>query len=179
MSEKKLLRSQVRLALDRLPENTKLAASAALRTSLEALPVFRQATVLAVFHPTAIEPDILPLLRHSAKTFLFPLCHPDKSLTWHRPNHRPVWRTSQFGICEPDPVKDPPVSPSSLDLVLVPGLAFTAEGNRLGHGAGFYDRFLATLPAGIPTIGLCFECQIFPALPTEPHDIRVGQVLYA
>ena len=49
-----------------------------------------------------------------------------------------------------------------LDLIVVPGLAFTAEGNRLGRGAGFYDRFLSGIPATTVKVGVCFEFQWFP-----------------
>ena len=59
------------------------------------------------------------------------------------------------------------------DLVLVPGLAFDAAGRRLGRGAGFYDRFLAGLPGGIPFVGVCFGCQVVDEVPAEAHDVRM------
>jgi len=61
------------------------------------------------------------------------------------------------------------------DLVLVPGLAFDRHGHRLGRGGGFYDRWLEK--TGLPTIGLCFSCQLVDAIPCEPHDIHVHAVL--
>jgi 5-formyltetrahydrofolate cyclo-ligase len=69
------------------------------------------------------------------------------------------------------------VDPGTIDLVIVPGLAFTVDGLRLGQGGGHYDRFLAGL--GVPTIGVCFAEQVLDALPGEPHDVRVGRVLAA
>lgn len=68
-----------------------------------------------------------------------------------------------------------PIDPSGLDLVIVPGRAFTASGIRIGRGLGYYDRFLANL--NIPTISLAFSFQIFPELPTEKHDISIPKVI--
>jgi 5-formyltetrahydrofolate cyclo-ligase len=73
-----------------------------------------------------------------------------------------------------------PISLESLDLVVVPGLAFDEAGNRLGRGMGYYDRFLGRLPKNIPTVGLAFDFQVvsdFP--PLEPHDFSVSKVLSA
>lgn len=62
-------------------------------------------------------------------------------------------------------------------LVFVPGLAFTREGQRLGRGAGFYDRFLTGRGANAVKIGICFEFQIVDSLPSEPHDVVLDAVV--
>ncbi|MEI9894979.1 MAG: 5-formyltetrahydrofolate cyclo-ligase [Chthoniobacter sp.] len=64
----------------------------------------------------------------------------------------------------------PIVSPAEIGAILVPGLAFTRQGERLGRGGGFYDRYLALLPGTTRKIGVCFALQLVEALPTEPHD---------
>ena len=69
----------------------------------------------------------------------------------------------------------PIVSP--VDLVLVPGLAFTRDGGRLGCGGGFFDRFLANRTPRAAKVGICFNFQIVPSLPLEAHDIKVGVVV--
>ena len=66
---------------------------------------------------------------------------------------------------------------SGLDLALVPGLAFDKKNNRLGRGAGYYDRFLHDLPSGIPAFGLAFDFQVVDCLPLQPHDIPVKRVI--
>ena len=58
-----------------------------------------------------------------------------------------------------------------------PGLAFTADGRRLGQGGGHYDRFLPRLRAGCVTIGAAFAEQLVDDLPTEPHDVRLDLVV--
>lgn len=62
-------------------------------------------------------------------------------------------------------------------LVLMPGLAFTPNGQRMGYGGGFYDRFLAEEPH--PTLALCYDFQLLPQLPVEEHDLPVDAVLSA
>lgn len=64
-----------------------------------------------------------------------------------------------------------------LDLVIVPGRAFTKQGVRIGRGLGFYDRFLATLPANIFTVSLAFSFQMFGELPVEKHDVMIGKII--
>lgn len=66
---------------------------------------------------------------------------------------------------------------SQLDLVLVPGLAFSPNGQRLGRGGGHFDRFLPTVPAGAVTIGLAFGFQVTDEIPAEAHDVVVGRVV--
>jgi len=72
-----------------------------------------------------------------------------------------------FGIPAPH---GPAVAPETVDVVVVPGLAFTVDGRRLGQGGGFYDRFLPLVRRDCVTIGVGFAEQIVDDLPTEPHD---------
>lgn len=83
--------------------------------------------------------------------------------------------TDAHGILEPREMQM--VDPQELIGVLVPGLAFDANGGRLGRGAGFYDRYLATLPQDCVTIGVCFACQCIGAVPCTAHDWRVDHVV--
>jgi 5-formyltetrahydrofolate cyclo-ligase len=70
------------------------------------------------------------------------------------------------------------VSLAEADLVVVPGLAFTRCGKRLGRGGGFYDRALADLPKTVKRLGICFEFQVVEDLPTEPHDAPLDGLLF-
>ena len=78
----------------------------------------------------------------------------------------------------PEPVADGPVAEDKTALVLMPGLAFTKCGDRMGYGGGFYDRFLAEEPKH-PTLALCYDFQMVDSLPTEEFDIPVDVVLWA
>lgn len=69
------------------------------------------------------------------------------------------------------------VEPQWPDVVLVPGLAFTRSGDRLGQGGGWYDRFLTGLRPGCVTVGVGFVEQVLDHLPTEPHDVVLDHVV--
>ena len=66
-----------------------------------------------------------------------------------------------------------------LDLVLVPGLAFDRRGHRLGHGHGYFDRFLARVPKATSTVGLAYRFQLLDRLPAATHDRAVQTILTA
>ena len=83
---------------------------------------------------------------------------------------------SEMGI--PEPISDTPVAEDKTALVLMPGLAFTKRGDRMGYGGGFYDRFLAD-ETEHPTLALCYDFQIVESLPTEEFDVPVDTVLWA
>ena len=83
------------------------------------------------------------------------------------------------GYCGiPEPIHDEPLATDETALVLMPGMAFDAEGHRMGYGGGFYDKFLEREP-NHPTLALCYEFQLLPHLDTEAHDIPVDAVLWA
>ncbi len=75
------------------------------------------------------------------------------------------------------PEDEPAPDPRVVDVVVVPGLAFTASGERLGQGGGWYDRFLPRVRPGCVTIGVGFEPQLVEAVPVEPHDVRLDVVI--
>jgi len=84
-----------------------------------------------------------------------------------------------FGVWEPRATARRPVRVEELDLILVPGLAFDRRGHRLGHGHGYFDRFLAQAPRTTPTVGLAFRCQLLNRLPVAVHDHALQTVLTA
>ncbi len=89
------------------------------------------------------------------------------------------WSPGRWGVPEPDPLRTSLMEATApLDVVLVPGMAYTAAGGRLGYGGGFYDRLYAErrrLPYGRTLwIGFAFSSQVVPdALPSEAHDLKL------
>ena len=82
------------------------------------------------------------------------------------------WARGQMVVMPED---DP--SADTVDVVIVPGLAFTADGHRLGQGGGWYDRFLGELHTSCVTIGVCFAEQVLTDLPREPHDVVLDRLV--
>ncbi len=116
------------------------------------------------------------LRRHRGQVWL-PRVLPDNQLAFHHADpltacsHRrmPRIRTNRFGIIESDDPRRRGIN--SLDALLIPLVGFDARGNRLGMGAGFYDRALAQRRGRRPlAIGVAFGCQEVDSLPVDPWD---------
>ena len=84
-------------------------------------------------------------------------------------------RRGPMGIREP--IDADIVEPKDVYAWIIPGLAFTRSGKRLGYGGGWYDRFLASAPKGAIKIGVAYSFQIVDDLPAEPHDIPLTDVV--
>ncbi len=69
------------------------------------------------------------------------------------------------------------LQPEDLDLIMVPGVAFDKQGGRTGHGKGYYDKLLQHARPDCPLVALAFECQIFPEIPMQEHDIYMDKVV--
>ena len=134
------------------------------------------ALVVMAFNGIGSEPDTTGLVESLAAAghaVLLPRVEGDHIVAVaHRPGD--VLRRGAFGIAEP---LGPAVDPQSIDAVIVPGLAFTRDGRRLGQGGGYYDQFLPTLRSGCITCGVGFSTQIVDDLPVEPHDRPLTMVL--
>lgn len=134
---------------------------------------FRIGTFAAMPH----EPDLslLHVLLPNVQ-FHYPLVKSAEEIEFFHVSNPDTLEVGRFGIREPGPNHHPPVRAADLDLILVPGLAFDLQGNRLGQGAGHYDRYLSQVPL-IPRIGISLSSQHLPALPSEPHDIAMDSLV--
>jgi 5-formyltetrahydrofolate cyclo-ligase len=86
-----------------------------------------------------------------------------------------------YKILEPRPelrnLPEKSVVADELDLVMVPGVAFDKSGARMGHGFGYYDKLLQHARPDAPLVALAFECQMFPEIPTQAHDIFMDRIV--
>ena len=98
----------------------------------------------------------------------------DRKMTFHKLTTFSNLEKRSIGLMEPI-VDCPIIETYEFDLVVVPGLAFDHNGNRLGFGGGFYDRFLPTV--SVPTLALAFECQIVDLIPVEEHDRPIDHIV--
>jgi 5-formyltetrahydrofolate cyclo-ligase len=69
------------------------------------------------------------------------------------------------------------VNVSELDLIMVPGVAFDAQGGRAGHGRGYYDKLLQHARPDTPLVAIAFDCQMFPEVPVQAHDVYMDKVI--
>ena len=144
--------------------------SAVLRQRLVALPEFAAAQTVLVYVATPEELDFLPLTTLAPKRFALPRCAPKRRLAVHA--YPCPLIVSPFGLREPA-ATEPELAPEELDLVLVPALAATPQGDRLGYGGGYYDRFLPRLRPNTPTLLVLPDAHLVETLPLDPWDIPV------
>ena len=140
---------------------------------VEQLPQFLEAKVVLAYYSLDDELFTHDFVQRWAdkKTILLPKVVGD-SLTLHPYTNILSVKQGAYGIMEPcTPEFD---DYAAVDLVIVPGLAFDKEGNRLGRGRGYYDRLFAELlPPAVYKVGVCYPFQLVPHVPTEPTDIRM------
>lgn len=130
--------------------------------------------IVAGFHPVRDEADPLALMKAIAlrgHTLALPVVMPRSELAFVRWSFGDPTNLNRYGICEP-------ATPGELaepDVILVPLLAFDAEGHRLGYGGGYYDRALARAKA--VSIGIAYAGQEVERLPCESHDRRLDLIV--
>lgn len=142
-------------------------------------PVRRAATV-AAYVSVGAEPGtglLLERLRAAGTRVLLPVLLPDNDLDWAVHTGR-LERASR-GLLEPDGPRLGPDAVAGADVVLVPGLAVSPAGDRLGRGGGSYDRALARVPSGTPVAVVLHAEEVGLDVPTDAHDVRVGYALTA
>lgn len=79
--------------------------------------------------------------------------------------------SSNYGILEPPFVEGNTIEPNRFDVIIVPGSAFDINKNRMGYGAGFYDRFLRRTSIECCKIGICFDFQVSEKIPFDEYDV--------
>ena len=176
--DKAALRRQIRERKRAMTEAQIDAASARLGVLFANCPQYRQAKTVYGYLPYNQEVRTVPMLEQAlrdGKRVAVPKVYGDTMRFIYLSDLTQVAK-GYAGI--PEPIADEPVADDPDALVLMPGLAFTRQGDRMGYGGGFYDKFLAAEPAH-PTVALCYDFQIVEALPTEEYDIPVDLVLWA
>ncbi|MFZ5974301.1 MAG: 5-formyltetrahydrofolate cyclo-ligase [Bacillota bacterium] len=135
---------------------------------------FMQAMVIMMYIPTDYEPDIHPLIEKAqslGKTVCIPLCRQDKQMLAVVPDDWSALPVNCYGIGEPKEGEYTVIEPGEIDMVIVPGIAFDSQCNRLGHGAGYYDRFLSKCRPDAVKVGVCFETQVYKEIPADDTDV--------
>ncbi|MEI6563997.1 MAG: 5-formyltetrahydrofolate cyclo-ligase [bacterium] len=156
-----------------------LATSRAIVDRVIALPEFVRSEVILAYLSLPGEvnvDDLLDAAWKAGKRVAVPAARDDGE-------YMPAWLTPQesvrpAGFRVRQPVAPFWAKPDAYGLVVVPGVAFAANGARLGHGKGFYDRMLARLGAKVPCkAGVCFHYQLVPELPVTESDVGMDIVV--
>ena len=177
---KQKIRNTILMKLKTQKEENRNKKSCLIKMKLFRNRVFKQAKNVMFYMSFGGEVDTVDMIKAAqklGKTIVVPVCGRNRIM-------RPcvLWDNGTllrgpYGIREPAHKK--PVNLKSLDLVVVPGLAFDKKGRRLGRGKGYYDRFLPKISSNCAAIGLAYDFQILPFIPTTKYDAQVHQVIFA
>ena len=176
--DKQTLRRMIREQKRAMTAQQIEAASAVLGEKFAASELYQQAKTIYGYLPYNQEVRTVPMLQRAleeGKRVAVPKCYGDEMRFIYLEDLSQV----ESGYCGiPEPIADEPVADDPTALVLMPGMAFTQRGDRMGYGGGFYDKVLAAEP-NHPTLALCYGFQMVESIPTEDYDIPVDCVLWA
>ena len=169
------LRKKILHEMKAIPRQQKQAIDQALTELLLQHPFYQEAEVIATYLSFPHEFQTQELIEQAlkdGKKLLVPKTYPKGRMDFVVYDPQQLVKTS-FGLLEPQGDLEI-VDASQIDLIHVPGLAFTMEGYRIGYGGGYYDRYLKHFPGH--TLSTVYPCQIRDFSP-ENHDIPVQEVL--
>ena len=148
--------------------------------ALSSLVADLEATSVAIFLSTPQEPqtrEAIRVLSARGIRFFAPVSRPGGSMAWTLVDANTPERSGVGGMPEPDVGEGDTSTSITVDAVICPAAAVDDTGTRLGWGGGYYDRFLADLPAGTPVFALVFDDDVVSDLPREAHDVPVSGVI--
>ncbi|MEY4730029.1 MAG: hypothetical protein RL020_1187 [Pseudomonadota bacterium] len=167
---------------DALGEVNRAEFNRIITNKLLVLPEYKAAkTILAYknigseFNTTEFIRDVLA----SGKMLVLPKVNKQKKILDTYRVHHPDTQLVEgvWGIAEPDPQKCEPISICEVDFVLVPGLAFDAQGQRIGYGGGYYDKLLVNRNKNAQIIAAAYSIQLVASIPALAYDLKVEKIV--
>ena len=173
--EKKQLRNEVRRRIKSMTAEEKDLHGRSICRILEKHPRFRKAKTILFFWSLPDEVNLHPLIEKwgRKKKILLPVVIGDDTEI-RLFTEVDKMQEGAFDILEP--VGERFEDYSTIDLAIIPGMAFDLSGHRLGRGKGYYDKLLKKIECY--KLAVCFPCQIFPSIPQEEWDEVVNEVEY-
>lgn len=169
---KPTIRKQMMDLRNQLSNEQVQAKSALIVDLIRQTQVYAQSRVIALYYPMVKEVNLLPLLVDSKKTFVFPKIIDSKRKIM---GFAPIIHTVNPGIFQTMEPDGEIIDSHSIDLYLIPGLAFSPQNNRLGYGAGYYDFFLSEQTGY--KIGVAYSFQMIDFIPHESHDVLMDEII--
>lgn len=170
MNEKREFRAKLKA----LEETREPVADAMIMRRVRGLSEYQKAACVLLYLSIGHEVDTYQLIEQAfsdGKRVCVPRCYTEGIMDAVEISSLSELNPGMYGILEPD-VNAPAFDAGQLDLILVPAMAFDRARNRLGRGAGYYDRFLERAEQAV-TVGVCRSTRLFDCVPHEPHDKKV------
>ncbi len=177
--EKKKIRQTLLQMRHSITETERNDAENKMLTILKNCDIFKKAKSIHIYISKKYEPKTHKMIKfcwENSKKVSVPCVIPGTFELFHSElNSFDELSIQAFGVSEPSPKKKNATNPESLDLIIVPGIAFDLNGGRIGYGKGFYDRFLAQTRAF--RLALAFDFQVIENIPTEFHDVLMNGII--
>ncbi len=175
--EKKDIRRYIRQLKQSYSEQEKRKMSEIIWQQVELLPCFKKACLIVAYWSMEDEVYTPAFIRKwkAEKRFLLPCVKGEELEFRYFDGEEKLYPGEGFAI--PEPVGEVFTAYEQMEMVIVPGVAFDAQGNRLGRGKGYYDKFLKRCPSALK-IGVCFPFQLIENVPIDEYDVKMDMVIY-
>jgi 5-formyltetrahydrofolate cyclo-ligase len=179
MEEKKKLRKIIQQKLGELSKPQYEHLSYQIAQNLFSSSTWKESNTIGITISKMPEVDTYQIIRkgwEQNKRIVIPKCYPiDKSMKFRKLTAFNQLESVYYGLFEPIENETSEVPKEDIELLIIPGLAFTRNGYRLGFGGGYYDRYLMGFTG--KKLSLAFNSQLVQTLPTESHDIPTHQII--
>ena len=181
MLSKKRLREELQLIRDNISPEMRKREIEIIKNSLISSELYKNAKSIFIYNSFRSEVNtagIVNIALEESKKVALPIINIDEySMRACEINLETVFIQDAYGISTPDISKSKIINPTEIDLAIVPLIAYDNFGNRLGYGAGYYDRYLPNLREDTVIMGLAFSNQLVEELPIEEHDKKLEYVV--
>ncbi|MDI6826440.1 MAG: 5-formyltetrahydrofolate cyclo-ligase [Candidatus Aenigmarchaeota archaeon] len=180
--EKEDIRKKILSLRDSLTEEEMRSKSGLIQKRLFNLPEFKKARTIFFYVSTRNEVKTERMIKSAlnlGKRVVVPISDVKerKLILSELKDFDKELEPGAFNILEPKREFFRPVLSEEVDFIIVPGIAFDKNGDRIGYGMGFYDKFLSSLKKRVPTVGLAYEFQMVDDIPVDDKDVTVDKVL--
>lgn len=174
-SLKQSIRREIKVLKSNFDEESLKLKSNKVISRLEVHPLFKNSNAIMLFWSMKDEVFTHNLIEKifRSKTVILPSIQDEILLLKEYKGKNEMVINNQFGI--PEPIGNPLDESINIDLIVIPGIAFDKDLNRLGRGKGFYDKLLKTISS--KKIGICFDFQIINHVPTYTHDMKMDIII--
>jgi 5-formyltetrahydrofolate cyclo-ligase len=176
---KQSLRENALSNRDQLTLRVREANSLAIKERLLESQMFGEAMRILFYASFRSEVETLSIIKEAlqkGKEVVLPrVCTDTKTLTKHPISGMLEVTPGYMGI--PEPNGEIQYKVEQMDMIVIPGAAFAADGSRIGYGGGYYDKLLSRIKGSKPIVALAFESQIVENIPTEGHDVMMDYII--
>lgn len=179
MTDKNHVRKEIQQMLSLIPKQVYDQLSNTIANHLVQDPVWKNAHTVGLTISRGTEVNTYGIIERAwkeGKQVVVPKCYPkNREMIFRKIDSFDHLEKVYYGLLEPIESQTELVNKDEIDLLIIPGLGFTTDGNRLGFGGGYYDRFLKDYPN--KKLSIAFQSQIVLTLPIEAHDQKVPIII--